>query len=171
MITPMTAEPRHSAPHLPPSAPRVHWATLLTGLVVGAAVALAIVFGVRDVSATIAPKVQVHGYLDLVNSSDGTTNASSVGTNCFGTGGYSDLAQGADVTISDNVGKTLAVVPLSAGTFRELPGSTTAYGCVFSFAATVPAGKATYGVAISHRGTVIFSPSQIGSAQLTIGGS
>lgn len=95
-------------------------------------------------SATTA----IHGTLTLPDG-----GYSSIGTVCSGSGGYNDLTAGTAVTIGDQTGKTLAVTSLGAGGFGN-------GGCVFPFAAKVPAAT-SYTVTISHRGEQVFPASDI----------
>lgn len=90
----------------------------------------------------------VHGTLTLPDG-----GYSSVGNTCSGSGGYQDINAGVAVTIGDQAGKTLAVTSLGAGGFGG-------GGCVFPFAAQVPAAT-TYTVTISHRGTQTFTPADV----------
>lgn len=76
---------------------------------------------------------------------------------CTTTGGFTDISQGAAVTIGDSAGKTLAVVALDAGSVQGNPGSPAS--CVFNFEAQVPS-VAEYTVTISHRGTQVFTLAQ-----------
>jgi hypothetical protein len=79
------------------------------------------------------------------------TNLRSDGIACDGTseaagGGYSDVATGVQVVVSDSAGKTIAVGALSRG-------ATKGSSCVMPFTvAGVPSGKGFYGVEVSHRG-------------------
>ena len=102
----------------------------------------------------------VHGSMSLV----GTDNFASFGDNCAGSAGYDDLRDGAEVVISENGGKTVAV-----GT---LEGSHSADGeCLFRFDISgVPSGKGFYGILITHRGVVQFSEREMRDGPaLTIG--
>jgi hypothetical protein len=114
-------------------------AALLTGVV-----ALVVVLnrgGGFTVSGTMT--LQMAGLAD--------TNLRSDGIACDGTskaagGGYSDVATGVQVVISDSAGKTVAVGRLGSG-------ATKGRFCVMPFTiANVPAGKGFYGVEVSHRG-------------------
>ena len=67
------------------------------------------------------------------------------GSECWGTGGYSDISTGAQVRVSDGAGEVIAV--------GELQPSGYDFGsCEFTFAVTrVPAGERFYEIEVSHR--------------------
>jgi len=112
-------------------------------------------------SAKGASTIDVEGTLTL------TTTSLSVDDNgCSGTGGYDDIATGAQVVISDDSGKTLQIVSLGVG-MPDNPDLTTS--CSFTFTATVPAGKGFYGVEVTHRGVVKEPESAIATVSLTLG--
>lgn len=83
---------------------------------------------------------------------------------CFGSGGYDDMAAGTQVVIRDADGKTVAVGELGPGT----PESSVT--CVFTFnVRDVPAGSNIYSVEISHRGEISFSPDEAENLELSLG--
>jgi hypothetical protein len=96
----------------------------------------------------------------------GTFGSKSIGENCFGTGGYNDLAAGAQVTIRDETGKVLATGHLDEGKTKS------ASECDFAFNLDVPDAK-FYQVEVSHRGQVTYSADDLEKAgwrvQLTLG--
>lgn len=77
--------------------------------------------------------------------------------------GYTDVATGAEVVITDDAGATLVITQLGMGAFDATRH------CVFPFSASVPAGKRFYGVQVSHRGTVKESEADMGHVALTLG--
>jgi hypothetical protein len=83
---------------------------------------------------------------------------------CAGSDGYSDIGPGAQVVISDPSGKTLAYADLGDGSSQQLT-------CTFSFTVPkVPSGKQSYGVTISHRGTLHYTEAELkAGVALTIG--
>jgi hypothetical protein len=87
------------------------------------------------------------------------------GVPCSGDGGYSDIAEGTQVVISDESSKTLAVGVLKAGR-RDSNGR-----CKFPFEVLrVPTGQSFYGIEVSHRGRLQYSESQIRQGlQLSLG--
>lgn len=104
-----------------------------------------------------------------VDQSTGTGAAPLAGDTCTTTGGFTDISQGAAVTIGGPDGKTIAVIALSAGTVAGDAGSTAQ--CRFDFDTSVPPGLSEYTVTISHRGTQVFTPEQVreGQVALTLG--
>lgn len=91
---------------------------------------------------------------------DGTVTVADAGkgfsdTGCRGTGGYSDLAEGTPVAISDASGKTIAIGRLETG---RVSGA----DCVFPFHVSVPRSD-FYGIEVSHRGVVKYSRAEVQS--------
>lgn len=118
-----------------------------------AAAAIGIYFATSSRPGTI----HVHGALNLgLLAAGDTTNPSNptAGDSCEATGGYSDITQGATVTIGAQTGQTLAIGALSSGI------ETASGYCAFSFDIAVPASQSAYTVTISHRGTQTFTPAQ-----------
>ncbi|MEV7621571.1 hypothetical protein [Actinoplanes sp. NPDC089786] len=75
---------------------------------------------------------------------------------CAGDGGYSDISDGASVTVTDAAG---AIVGLGHLTGSETSGYDE---CVFSFVVSdVPTGKGFYGVEVTHRGAVKYGESDL----------
>lgn len=83
---------------------------------------------------------------------------------CVTGGGYSDIKEGAQVVITDEANKTIALGHLEGGT---LDGAR----CVFPFSLPdVPAGHRFYGIEVSHRGRLQYTAEQLAvSLQLTVG--
>lgn len=84
---------------------------------------------------------------------------------CAGAGPYGGVASGAQVTVTDNVGATVAIAALGSGELirEDLVGNGTTRmaGCRLTFqAANVPAGKGFYGVKV-----VGLDPTQVPEAQ------
>lgn len=105
----------------------------------------------------------VRGTLDIEGSKNAgvyTVSApDTVGnTTCEGSGGYSDISQGVAVRVSNSSGKTIGTGALEEGIF--IPGTG---ACIFGFQVTVPDNIDSYGITISHRGTLQFSRSQMKS--------
>ncbi|SOD72702.1 hypothetical protein SAMN05892883_2054 [Jatrophihabitans sp. GAS493] len=127
----------------------------LIGATVGATLA------VTHHDSAPSASMPVHGQLILTPYSSGV-DLQTFGDECSGPGGYTDVVNGAEVTIADDTGKTLAITQLGQG---EAVGST----CVFTFAAVVPEVP-FYGVTVTHRGTVKFTKDQMQrSPTLTLG--
>jgi hypothetical protein len=87
-----------------------------------------------------------------------------VGEDCLsGSSDYPDIDQGAQVVITTSSGTVIATTALGAGhQAQELPGYG-AFGdfCNYPFSVKVPGGQAQYGVTVSHRGTIWFTPQQM----------
>jgi hypothetical protein len=73
------------------------------------------------------------------------------GTTCSGTGGYSDIGDGTDVTVKDGAGKVIGTGRLST----NVEGSQDT-GCAYDFTVAVPDAD-FYVVAVSHRGELTYS--------------
>jgi hypothetical protein len=86
-------------------------------------------------------------------------------TDCEGTGGYSDIKQGTQVTALSPDGTILAVASLPAGI------GLVENECDFDFSMKIPAGKGTYGFALAHRGIAVFTEQDVksGIVALTVG--
>jgi hypothetical protein len=122
----------------------------------------------KKAPAKSAAPVTVSGLLRLFDS-ESTLNALLTGTTkCNGVGGFSDVADGADVVISDDSGKTLAIAHLQAG-FAVIPKSASGSHCDFAFSAEVPSGKGFYGVQVTHRGVVKIAEAALSSVKVSLG--
>lgn len=87
---------------------------------------------------------------------------------CVGSGGYSDIHEGAPVTVYDNGGQIIALGALGPGRRNSVEGT-----CRFKFeVSAVPAGKGFYQYEISHRGklTVTEDEAAAGGLAATLGG-
>lgn len=84
---------------------------------------------------------------------------------CQGSGGYSDMQEGAQVIVADQDGTTLALGSLGAGV------QSTVSICVFPVMVShVPAGKKFYGIEVTHRGFVQYTEAQLKAGPgLTLG--
>lgn len=154
------------APVGPPvGPPMVQRRSVVIGLVVAAVVAGVIVLGLAlsggggKPGTAANPTIPVSGSILLSSASCVTDNGDGT---CAGSGGYSDISAGVQVVITDNLGKTVAISSLEAGT-----GSSGT--CTFAFHASVPARVGSYGVAVSHRGTIEYDEKRIASPALTLG--
>jgi hypothetical protein len=72
------------------------------------------------------------------------------GDACNGAGGYSDIRPGAQVTVRDGTGATVAVSSLGGGARRSA-------SCIFTFVVPDVPRVDFYSVEVSHRGQVQFS--------------
>ncbi|QUQ69815.1 hypothetical protein [Kutzneria sp. CA-103260] len=92
--------------------------------------------------------------------------SSTVGGACHGSGGYSDIADGASVTVYDAAGKVDAIGAITR------PQSLGMSGCTFSIVVSaVPNDDKFYQVEITHRGkvTVTADDAKAGRVALTLG--
>jgi hypothetical protein len=88
------------------------------------------------------------------------------GSTCRGSGGYSDIADGASVTVYDAAGKVDAVGAITK------PAGLGVLGCTFSIVVpNVPNDEKFYQIEISHRGkvTVTADDARTGRVSLTLG--
>ena len=111
-------------------------------------------------ATSAATTVTVQGSLTLKHSWLSAT--ATLGETCTASDGYSDISAGTAVTIGDQTGATIVVGQLQ-------PGQVTADGCEFDFNMQAPAGRTSYTVTVSHRGTQVFTPDQIAQANMTLG--
>lgn len=90
-------------------------------------------------------------------------------TECVAEDGYDDIAQGAQVTVTDQDGRVLAVSELDAG---AMPGGDSGR-CLFTFTVSpVPSGQRLYGIHVGndHRGVMRYTADQLShQVALTIG--
>ncbi len=109
-------------------------------------------------------------------TADSLSSEQAMGGACVTDDGYSDITDGAQVTVEDSTGKAIALGTLQAGHVSELFGPGTAvegmaYRCVFGFTVNdVPAEEKIYSVEVSHRGKVNFTREKLnGPIALTLG--
>ncbi|MFK4146861.1 hypothetical protein [Streptomyces sp. NPDC004065] len=99
-------------------------------------------------------------------STDGTLTVAGIGTGldsgetCSGTGGYSDIDFGTQVTVTDAAGTLVATGSLGLG--RE-----TEQGCEFPFTVDdITPGSKLYTVEISHRGGLTKTEDELRAGRL-----
>jgi hypothetical protein len=138
-----------------------HVALFGAGLLTGGA----IVGGTWMASSAVAsdPEAIAPATFDLRGSmtlvSGGSYNA---GRSCQGSGGYSDIAGGASVTVYDAQGVVVATGSLG-------PGASTAGDCVFPISVpAVPDGSNFYQVEVSHRGKVTYDVARARTGQVHV---
>lgn len=133
---------------------------IILGAVLGVVTVVAVVGGVLfNLNRTFA----LHGTFVLSDISGVDLHDDG---SCSGTGGYSDIAEGASVQVYDAAGKVLAVGALESSTGIELV-------CGFEFSVPeVPTGEEFYQVEVTHRGkiTVTAEEAKAGEVALTLGG-
>lgn len=88
---------------------------------------------------------------------------SGVSSNCRGAGGYSDILEGAGVTVYDAMGKIVGSGRLEQGS------EASSGGCMFPIAVpAVPGGSAFYQVEVSHRGKITVSEAEARGGMLSM---
>jgi hypothetical protein len=120
----------------------------------------ALLFASATSSRAPAATFTLTGSFSLYGSSDIS------GGSCQGSGGYSDIADGASVTVYDAAGKVDAVGEITK------PHSLDGLGCAFSIVVSkVPNGEDFYQIEVTHRGkvTVTADDAKAGRVALTLG--
>lgn len=113
---------------------------------------------------TAPSTVALVGSMSLTTAESWTSGGHlNVGDRCRSEAGYDDIAPGAEVVISDDAGRTLAITQLGAGHISQ------GFNCRFPFRTRVPAGKGFYGIEVTHRGVIKFPERAIGHVVLTLG--
>lgn len=89
---------------------------------------------------------------------------------CTGSGGYSDIQQGAPVVIYDAAGKIVATGALNQGhVVSQIGYSGNVNSCVFDFTVSnVPANSAFYQVEVSHRGKLTYPANVLKTEPVTL---
>jgi hypothetical protein len=112
-------------------------------------------------SSTKPATVSLVGTLKVSGHGSGELDSLGGGS-CQGSGGYSDITEGAQVVITDDSGATLAITHLE-------PGSGDQFSCEFQFRSEVPSGRGYYGVQVSHRGIVKEREVDLGIVAISLG--
>jgi hypothetical protein len=106
---------------------------------------------------TSGEALTIHGSLTLRDPDAGFADMPE----CRGSGGYDDIHQGAQVTVTDPDGTVLAIGSLGPG---RITGLGLGDSCRFQFSiGDVPAGHGLYGIQVTHRGTVVYEESRLDS--------
>jgi hypothetical protein len=154
------APPRPPSPEPPPAARRPGWVVpvivTMAILVVASLGSVAYLVAANRRSgaapAAVAPPMTTAALSPPAAKFDvaGTlfvAKAEKDGTGCKGSGGFSDIYEGAQVVVTDPAGTVVGVGVVSAG----IPGES-GTTCTFLFSADdVPAGKGFYGIKIGNR--------------------
>jgi hypothetical protein len=98
----------------------------------------------------VLEQLTIKGNFELVDSSIYYPSIEVNGSECEGSGGYSDITSGAAVTVKNGSGKLLASTTLG-------PGSGTTSKCEFNFSVDLTEGEDDYSVTVSHRGDVHYT--------------
>lgn len=110
----------------------------------------------------------VHGTLSLSKIAIYGTD----GDPCTGSGGYSDIASGAQVKVTDNSGSVVAIGSLNSGLSHQTnSGMDGTNVCVFSFDVfNIPIRDSSiYGIEVTHRGVIQFTRDDANDISLTLG--
>ncbi len=147
----MTLDPTPAKPHRP------EWQIALA---IVAAIALVATIGVGIWWWTTQRTIAVDGDITVTSS----RSTQSVGGACTTSGGFTDIAAGAQVVIKDGTGKVVATTTLG-------PGTGVGGACTFPFKVAVPQGSDFYGVELGRRGVVQYGADQLAAGvHLTLGG-
>lgn len=147
----------NSDPTTPSRRPRTYLAIAAVAVAVAALAVGGYLFANRALnqqgnSATgpAGPTITLVGDLQL----DGVVGPKwDTGATCWGNGGFADIREGAQVTVTDPTGKVLATGALAEGRVQPHPSIDGAKTCVFAFSVkSIPSGLTMYGVEVSHRG-------------------
>lgn len=160
-----TAAPTaEAAPEPPEPSGRPRW---FLPVIVGAGVivlAIIVVIVVLIVNAVTPHAFATGGTLSV--SATGIVGGTQDGDECHTTGGFTDIETGAQIVVTDDQGKTVAVGELGGGKVAA-----EGLACQFPFTIKdIPAGSKFYKVEISHRGGPQYTERQLRSGlDLSIG--
>ncbi|GCB00964.1 hypothetical protein NCCNTM_45980 [Mycolicibacterium sp. NCC-Tsukiji] len=100
----------------------------------------------------VLEKATVKGRFSLLDKEPSaySTPISVSGSSCSGSGGYSDIDQGTQVTVKNGKGDVLATTTLGAGSGGR-------YVCTFPFSFQITEGEDRYVVSVSRRGEMSYS--------------
>lgn len=120
-------------------------------------------------AATKEPSVfGVYGKLELT-STDGK-GIFGTGSDCTGSDGYDDVKEGAQVTVRDDAGKSVALSKLGAGSVTKTLGKYAVASCEFDFIVSqVPVSGDIYSVEVEHRGAINFERKNASSLRISLG--
>jgi ABC-type Fe3+-hydroxamate transport system substrate-binding protein len=95
--------------------------------------------------------ITVSGRFFIEGNNSLTMETPAIGVACFGYHGYDNIKQGAQITIADGAGTTVALGTLPEGRLTNMGTSTRE--CMFAFTVpNVPTGKGFYTVSIEGHG-------------------
>lgn len=160
------------APPAPPAPPRrnlLPWiaaAAVALLLVVGGAVAVTVfVMSASKPTPPAAGPATVTAYGQM-NLSLGGFAWNRNPAECWGRGGYDDIREGVNVTVTDPEGKVVALGELAKGLPVIIDDR--ANSCLFRFEVEVPAGLKFYGIEVSHRGVIQFTQDELTGKGVTL---
>lgn len=90
------------------------------------------------------------------------------GDACFGSGGYSDIRSGTNVTLRDGDGKIVGTTTLGLGTAHTVPDLAATLTCDFAFALESVPEVPFYSIEVSHRGTLTYGLDQMKARGWTV---
>lgn len=168
-----SAQPTEGTSSTSPAGSRirpVHLAIGAAALVVVMVGGYMLLFGHGNSGGIVAPKRTITGSIVLFQDtgylsgdSYSSSNFDTLSGGCAGTGGYSDLAQGVSVVVSNETGKTLLTVPLGPGKLLA-----NGVGCKFSFVASGLANAQNYSIEVSNRGNLTYTRSELDASNWKI---
>jgi hypothetical protein len=132
---------------------------VLAGLVLvvaGAGIGIGLSLGTGSSTET------VHGQLQLTDFNLGSSSGP-----CSGSGGYSDLTQGAQILVENGAGATIATGTLGAG--NHPAADPQGIFCDFPFTVSVPANATFYQFKIGTRGGPSYSLDQMKQMNWNVG--
>jgi hypothetical protein len=155
---------------------------ILVGILTVVAAAVALIAGVLAIIVLVPGEgsegQQIHGSLALsdIDTSEFTDlSVTNLGDTCYGTGGYDDISEGAQVVLRDGEGKVIGTSSLNEGHSNlgcEV-GDVIAI-CTFEFIIEDVPSSDFYSVEVSHRGEINFSHEELErqgwEVSLTLGG-
>lgn len=121
-----------------------------------AAKPVAVVASAPSSTASSPSGSALSGTLTLGSGAFVWNNASDGSTPCVGYQGYSDIAEGAPVVITDQGGTVIATGQLDHGS-ATVGADNRGTSCTFTFEVKNVPDKPFYGVTVSHRGTQTYS--------------
>lgn len=151
-----TAVPPIPEPEVAPGRPR-RWphplVAALAGLVVGAG-AVGVVWAVSGSGSSVPKSFTLRGTMTLTSPTPLDYDHKA----CAGSDGYSDIVEGAGVTVYDDAGKVVGTGALGAGRYASEDSTAP---CVFPVSVPgVSGGSRFYRVEVSHRGQVTVSAAE-----------
>lgn len=123
-----------------------------------------------------AKTVTIHGTLTITSTGDFSWDLAPDGKTgiCHGgSRGFDDIQSGAQVTVTNQAGTTIALGTLDGNATATFDGSgsdATGTSCKFTFSIPKVPTASFYGLEVVHRGVVKFTPAQVaGVVALTLG--
>ncbi len=113
---------------------------------------------------TITGTMALHGTLFSLDNTD-TISYDQDTLACFGTNGYDDIKEGAEVTVVNQDGKTIGNSVLNAGRLPDTPANINTHEttCSFSFTVHDIPRADFYKIEVAHRGQLTYSFSEMSS--------